>query len=338
MLEFVDQHRAHLRVAVLLDDEHRVVLGDETLDRFGEREGAHAHRVDVHAIGLEHVAAPRPSPGWSSRSRSTPKRVFCAAGAHDRLRHQLARGLELAQQALHVVDVVGAGLGVAGVAVLRGAAREVGALGRVRAGIGAERDAVAVDVEVAAEVAAGLEFRGRHHLAAVVGLRVVPGRAARDRRWFMPMSRSVITNTGVCRRSARSSACAVNSKHSCGSSGQQQHVLGVAVRGVGAGDQVGLLRAGRHAGGRAAALHVDDRDRDLGEVGQADELGHQRHARAGGGGECARAVPAGADDHADRSQLVLGLHDRERCSCRFPCRRAASSSSSGRPRRPTRTA
>jgi hypothetical protein len=38
---------------------------------------------------------------------------------------------------------------------------------------------------------------------------------------------------------------------------KQQHVLGVAVRGVGAGQQVGLLRARGHAGGRPAALHVD---------------------------------------------------------------------------------
>src|SRR6185437_6695693 len=35
----------------------------------------------------------------------------------------------------------------------------------------------------------------------------------------MPMSRSLNTNTGVCSRSARSSALAANSKHSCGSSG-----------------------------------------------------------------------------------------------------------------------
>ena len=75
--------------------------------------------------------------------------------------------------------------------------------------------------------------------------------------------------------------------------------------------QVGLLRARRHAGGRAAALHVDDRRRDLGEVGEADELGHQRHARAGRRRERARAVPARADHHADRGELVLRLHDRE---------------------------
>ncbi len=93
--------------------------------------------------------------------------------------------------------------------------------------------------------------------------------------------------------------------------GEEQHVLGVAVRGVGAGKDVGLLRARRHAGRGAAALHVDDGHRDLGEVSEADELAHQRDPRAGRGSKRARAVPARAGDDADRRELVLGLDDRE---------------------------
>jgi hypothetical protein len=50
---------------------------------------------------------------------------------------------------------------------------------------------------------------------------------------------------------------------------EQQHVLGVAVRGIGAGDQVALLRARRHAGRRAGALDVEYHRGDFGEVGQA---------------------------------------------------------------------
>ena len=57
------------------------------------------------------------------------------------------------------------------------------------------------------------------------------------------------------------------------------------------------------------ALHVDDHRRDLGVVGEADELAHERDAGAGRGGEGARAVPRRADHHPDRRQLVLGLHD-----------------------------
>ena len=93
--------------------------------------------------------------------------------------------------------------------------------------------------------------------------------------------------------------------------GEQQHVLGVAVRGVGAAQQVALLRARRHAGRGTGALHVDDHGRNLGEVGEAEELLHQRDAGAGGRREGARAVPARADHHADRGELVLGLDDGE---------------------------
>ena len=94
--------------------------------------------------------------------------------------------------------------------------------------------------------------------------------------------------------------------------GEQQHVLGVAVRGVGAGDEVGLLRARRHAGRRAGALHVEHHGRNFGEIGEPEEFLHQRDAGAGGGGEGAGAVPGRADHHADRGQLVLGLDDGDR--------------------------
>ena len=92
--------------------------------------------------------------------------------------------------------------------------------------------------------------------------------------------------------------------------GQQQHVLRVAVRRVRARHEVGLLRARRHAGRRAAALHVEQHGRDLGEIREPEEFLHQRNARARRRGERARAVPRRADHHADRRELVLGLHDR----------------------------
>ena len=50
----------------------------------------------------------------------------------------------------------------------------------------------------------------------------------------MPMSRSVIRNTGVCSRSARSSALRRHLEALVRVLGEEQHVLGVAVRGVGA--------------------------------------------------------------------------------------------------------
>ena len=178
----------------------------------------------------------------------------------------------------------------------------------MRAGIGAERDAVAVDVEIAAEILAGVELFGRHHLAAVVGALVVPleGLAQAmvhadveighdEHRRLQPVGEVERVGGEV--------------EALLGILGEQQHVLGVAVGGVGAAQQVGLLGARRHAGRRPAALHVDDHRRHLGEGGEADELGHQRDARARRAGEGARAVPAGADHDADRGELVLGLDD-----------------------------
>ena len=86
-------------------------------------------------------------------------------------------------------------------------------------------------------------------------------------------------------------------------------MFGVAVGGMGAGEQVRLLGAGGHAGGRPHPLHIDEHRRNFGEVGQAKQLGHQRDARARGGGEGAGPVPRGADDDADGRQFVLGLDD-----------------------------
>ena len=56
---FVDQQRAQLGVAVLLDDEDLVVLGDEVDDLVGEGEGAQAQRVEVDAVARRAPRAPR---------------------------------------------------------------------------------------------------------------------------------------------------------------------------------------------------------------------------------------------------------------------------------------
>ena len=117
--------------------------------------------------------------------------------------------------------------------------------------------------------------------------------------------------TGVCSRSAMSSASAEKSKHSLRRRRDQHHVLRIAVRCVHRRHQVSLLRARRHAGGRTGALHVDEHRRNLGEICETQELTHQRKARATRCGEGARAVPCRADDHADGGEFVFRLHDRE---------------------------
>ena len=127
--------------------------------------------------------------------------------------------------------------------------------------------------------------------------------------------------TGVWKRSARSNDFDRELEALGRIRREQQDVFGVAVRGVGALQNIALLRARGHAGGRADALHVDDHRRNLGVVGQAQQLVHQRNAGAGGRRERARAVPGRADHHADGGQFVLGLQDAGSCSCRSrdPC-------------------
>src|SRR5689334_1843068 len=47
---FVDEHHLELSVAVLLDDEHVVVRGDEFRDFVGKRKAADPHLVEVDAL------------------------------------------------------------------------------------------------------------------------------------------------------------------------------------------------------------------------------------------------------------------------------------------------
>jgi hypothetical protein len=91
--------------------------------------------------------------------------------------------------------------------------------------------------------------------------------------------------------------------------GNEQHVFGIAVGEVVGGEDVALAGARGQAGAGSHALDVDDHAGDFGEVGEAGHLGHERDAGAGSGGHRSRAHPAGAEDHADGGDFVLGLDD-----------------------------
>ena len=93
--------------------------------------------------------------------------------------------------------------------------------------------------------------------------------------------------------------------------GHEHDVPAVAVAEQVELEDVALAGPGRQAGARPHALDVDDDDGNLGEVRQADELGHQRDARARRWPSGPGRRPNRADGHADRGQLVLGLHDGE---------------------------
>ena len=71
-----------------------------------------------------------------------------------------------------------------------------------------------------------------------------------------------------------------------------------------------MLGAGGHTSGRPRALYINQYGRDFGEIGQPQELVHERKTRATGGRECPRSVPVGTNDHADSSQFVFRLDNR----------------------------
>ena len=88
---------------------------------------------------------------------------------------------------------------------------------------------------------------------------------------------------------------------------EQQDVTGVAVRRIGARQQVGLLGASRHASRWPAALDIENHRRNFGEKRQPEKFLHQRNTGTRSRGEGARAVPAGTDHHADGSKFILCL-------------------------------
>ena len=158
-------------------------------------------------------------------------------------------------------------------------------------GDGAPGHAVAVDVEIAAELAALFEIGGRHHLAALQFARVVPG----ERRAKMRIHANVEIKHDEDRRlqlvrqvegeraKIEGFARAIR---------QQEHMFGVAMRGQRAGQNVRLLRARRHACGGARPLDIEYDGWHFGEIGKADKFLHQRNAGPGSRREGACAVPA----------------------------------------------
>ena len=75
--------------------------------------------------------------------------------------------------------------------------------------------------------------------------------------------------------------------------------------------QVGLLGLGGQARRGAAALHVDDEQRELGHHRETDGLGLERDAGAGGRGDAQLAGERRTDRGADAGDLVLGLERRD---------------------------
>src|SRR3974390_3581571 len=120
---FGDNERTKLAVSVLLDNEHEIMVGDETANARVEREGANPHTVERMAACFDHANR------LVHRRRSRAVIDDAVFGrltgiGEERPRYQVLGSFELADQPLHLVNVGGAFLGGARVAVARTAAGE----------------------------------------------------------------------------------------------------------------------------------------------------------------------------------------------------------------------
>ena len=238
-----------------------------------------------------------------------------ASVVDDGRRDVLLGRLELARQAVHVVRVVVRLLGVRRPRRVTRAAREVGRRGVVdESGKGPPGDAVAVHVRIAPELAEPADVLlellfGPDHLAAIerllgvgegIGHPVVHAQVEvghqEDRGLEALREVEGVLREEVALRDAP---------------GEQQDVPAVAVGEEVRRKDVALHRAGGKARGGADALDVQDDRGHLGVVAQPGELGHERDAGPGRRRHRPRARPSRAEDHADRRELVLRLHDRE---------------------------
>ena len=101
------------------------------------------------------------------------------------------------------------------------------------------------------------------------------------------------------------------SKQSDGELRRQHRDRRFAVAAVQRLQQVGLLGLGGQTGRRAAALHVDDEQRQLHHHAEADGLGLERDAGTRRAGDAERAAVGRAERGADARDLVLGLEGQD---------------------------
>ncbi len=94
----------------------------------------------------------------------------------------------------------------------------------------------------------------------------------------------------------------------CRRVGGDDRKWGLAVTAVERDVEVGRLGLGRQAGRGAATLDVDQEEREFDRHGERRRLALQCDTRAAGGGHAEVAGERSAQRHADRRDLVLGLH------------------------------
>ena len=294
-------------VAVLLHNKDFFMPGNKAADRLRERKRTQPQGIEMHAFALQDIQCLAHGRAGGAEVDYAQLRLLRGTTQHG-LRHKVCSRAEFLQQALHVVNVVWSALGVPRIRVSGRPAGEESALGRMRAWQRAPGNTVPIHILIATKVFACLQFGRSHDLATVKLTGVVPYEGfaqalihanvqiGHDKNWCLQAVSQVQCGSRMLKTLMRVLR-------------KQQHVLGVTMGCISAGDQVRLLCPGGHAGGRPAALHVDDGDGNFGEVSKADEFRHQRNSRSRRSGKSPRAIPASPDHHADGSQFVFGLHD-----------------------------
>ncbi len=140
----------HLRVAVLVDDVHALMGGDELVHLAGERK-----RLQPQVVGFDAVLVLQlvERLGQSVMRGAVGDDADFVAFIAEHLgpRHQRARVFELALQAIEIVHVIVGALTVLRLLVVSAAAREPCGCGMVGSRQGAIANAVAIKIFVAGE-------------------------------------------------------------------------------------------------------------------------------------------------------------------------------------------
>jgi hypothetical protein len=172
------------------------------------------------------------------------------------------------------------------------------------------RDPVAIHVQVAVEDLQLLDLFGAEDLASIRPVAVVPPQAA-THPVIHPDVQIGHEEDGGLKALGQIEGIYGQVEALLGVRREESDVLGVPVRGVCHQHQVSLLGPGRHAGGGSRTLDIDEDARDLGVIGEPDELPHEGDPRTAGGRKRPGPCPTRPDHHAGSRQLVLRLEDAE---------------------------
>src|SRR5579863_10271220 len=268
---FQNEERVKLGIAVLLDHVTIVVRGDERFDRLIEWESANAHVIHRDALRCKSIAS-FTNRGITSadRDESRPRAFpfFDYRGGHE------SGGFFMfEQEPVHHFLVVIGHFGVVAVFGVAGAAREECAF-RADPRQGAGRDVTAILRHVAEKFRYRVELFRTQYASAVGPVGIVPGKL---RRYPVIHTDVEIAEHEDRRLEALGKIKALRGelKTLGGIGGEEQNMFGVAMRGVGALENVALLRAGGHPRGRADALDIDHDDGDFRVVREPEQFVHQ---------------------------------------------------------------